>query len=348
MALVGLIEGEWPDRPKRNIFYPSSLLASLGWPTEKDRRGAAEARFLELLQSPLRARDGFDRQPGRRGARGAFDVRRRDPASEAGGQAADSRQSRRTTRWLCAGNVGRDMHAASGTGSSMRRRRRSSRDAGVLDALQVVRTRDASPAVRPETRPDVVRQRARDVSRLSVQVLRAARPPARGRARRRRGHGSAHAGTVRARGVRGVLQTLAGRRAPGDHAGHDRHRADGVSRSRRGVVSARLSDTEAALERTRLLGSSGGRRPRRGRVSHGSRAPVPVVARLLEHRLKDEFTFETAAGPRRLSRCSGKADRIDLLADGTFRLDRLQAWLAAQQGACAAVADLRRCAPSRA
>ena len=54
MTLVGLIEGEWPDRPKRNIFYPASLLASLGWPTEKDRRGAAEARFIELLQSPLK------------------------------------------------------------------------------------------------------------------------------------------------------------------------------------------------------------------------------------------------------------------------------------------------------
>ena len=47
--------------------------------------------------------------------------------------------------------------------------------------------------------------------------------------------------------------------------------------------------------------------------------PVPVVDRLLEHRLKGEFTFETAAGPRRLS-LSGKADRIDLLADGTFRV----------------------------
>ena len=47
--------------------------------------------------------------------------------------------------------------------------------------------------------------------------------------------------------------------------------------------------------------------------------PVPVVARLLEHRLKDDFTFDTAAGQRRLS-LRGKADRIDLLADGTFRL----------------------------
>src|SRR4029079_15261685 len=53
LTLVGLIEGEWPDRPSRNIVYPTSLLASLGWPTEKDRRAAAEVRFLELLQSPL-------------------------------------------------------------------------------------------------------------------------------------------------------------------------------------------------------------------------------------------------------------------------------------------------------
>src|SRR4029079_1541728 len=51
LNLVGLIEGEWPERPKRNIFYPPSLLASLGWPTEKDRRAAVDARFVELLRS---------------------------------------------------------------------------------------------------------------------------------------------------------------------------------------------------------------------------------------------------------------------------------------------------------
>src|SRR5207247_537484 len=34
---------------RRNIFYPPSLLASLGWPSEKDRRAADDARFLDLL-----------------------------------------------------------------------------------------------------------------------------------------------------------------------------------------------------------------------------------------------------------------------------------------------------------
>src|SRR6185295_5554098 len=35
-----------------NIFYSSTLLRALGWPSEKDWRGAADARFLELLASP--------------------------------------------------------------------------------------------------------------------------------------------------------------------------------------------------------------------------------------------------------------------------------------------------------
>jgi inactivated superfamily I helicase len=51
ITIVGLIESEWPDRPRRNIFYPPNLLRALNWPSEKDRRGAADARFLELVAS---------------------------------------------------------------------------------------------------------------------------------------------------------------------------------------------------------------------------------------------------------------------------------------------------------
>ena len=51
IAIVGLIEGEWPERPRRNIFYSPTLLSALGWPSEKDWRGAAEARFMDLLGS---------------------------------------------------------------------------------------------------------------------------------------------------------------------------------------------------------------------------------------------------------------------------------------------------------
>jgi hypothetical protein len=55
IALV-LTEGERPERPKRNAFYPVSLQPWLA--DEKDRRGAAEARFLRAAFGPPTTR-GF-------------------------------------------------------------------------------------------------------------------------------------------------------------------------------------------------------------------------------------------------------------------------------------------------
>jgi hypothetical protein len=49
LAFVGLVEREWPEQPRPSIFYSSGMLRVLGWPSEKDRRGAADARFLDLL-----------------------------------------------------------------------------------------------------------------------------------------------------------------------------------------------------------------------------------------------------------------------------------------------------------
>src|SRR4030095_5010762 len=54
MTIAGLVEPEWPERTRRNIFYPPALLQALGWPSEKDRRGAAIAHFVDLLGSPSR------------------------------------------------------------------------------------------------------------------------------------------------------------------------------------------------------------------------------------------------------------------------------------------------------
>jgi RecB family exonuclease len=47
--------------------------------------------------------------------------------------------------------------------------------------------------------------------------------------------------------------------------------------------------------------------------------PTPVVERLLEHELRGRFTIATEFGSRPVD-LKGKADRVDLLADGTFRL----------------------------
>ena len=47
--LVGLVDGEWPARQSRNIFYPSGMLADLGWPPERARLRASRAAFRDLI-----------------------------------------------------------------------------------------------------------------------------------------------------------------------------------------------------------------------------------------------------------------------------------------------------------
>jgi inactivated superfamily I helicase len=50
VTLVGLIEHEWPERPRRSIFYPPELMRALGWPSEKDRRAAETGHALNAAR----------------------------------------------------------------------------------------------------------------------------------------------------------------------------------------------------------------------------------------------------------------------------------------------------------
>ena len=52
LRLVGLVESDWPERSTRSIFYPQSLLAQLGWPSDLDRLAASRTRFQDLLRLP--------------------------------------------------------------------------------------------------------------------------------------------------------------------------------------------------------------------------------------------------------------------------------------------------------
>ncbi len=54
VQLAGLIDGEWPDRPRRNIFYSPGLLRELGWFSERDRIDGARALFQDLLELPAK------------------------------------------------------------------------------------------------------------------------------------------------------------------------------------------------------------------------------------------------------------------------------------------------------
>ena len=85
------------------------------------------------------------------------------------------------------------------------------------------------------------------------------------------------------------------------------------------VHLSRLSPVDAALERTRLVGSP---------VAPGlidvvlrleAERPTEVVERRLEHKIDGIYRFRGADGLREME-VRGIADRIDLLADGTFRV----------------------------
>jgi RecB family exonuclease len=52
--LVGLVETDWPERPRRNIFYTTGLLSALGWPQQPDQARVERAAFADLLGLPAR------------------------------------------------------------------------------------------------------------------------------------------------------------------------------------------------------------------------------------------------------------------------------------------------------
>jgi RecB family exonuclease len=49
VQLGGLVDGEWPDRPRRDIFYSPAILRELGWPAESHRLAGMRAAFRDLL-----------------------------------------------------------------------------------------------------------------------------------------------------------------------------------------------------------------------------------------------------------------------------------------------------------
>jgi RecB family exonuclease len=48
--IVGLVETEWPERARRSMFYTTGLLKALGWPQATDEMRAQQAGFRDLLQ----------------------------------------------------------------------------------------------------------------------------------------------------------------------------------------------------------------------------------------------------------------------------------------------------------
>ena len=362
LTLVGLVEREWPERPRRNIFYPVSLLKALGWPSEKDRRGADEARFLDLLASATRrlvlstfTLDDealvtqsmlLDEVPGARLSMVAAmpDLAKAPdlkvgPTNTADASVGPAHVTAPVGRTNAAGVVGRaersadvgrrpdlppsheasaDRHSLGGGGQVGRAER--SADVGRRPDLQVGRADD--PAFHGSLGPQP--SRSWSVSALETyldcpfkffaqHVLRLQEEPDEEEVMDPRRQGLF---------VHQVFEAFFGRWQAAGHRAITPENLDDARRMFAEVVEGALVDlpsAEAGLERTRLIGSSAAVGLGEAVLRMEAERPVGVVERLLEHRFDKNVTITTTSGPRTVS-LRGKADRLDLLADGTFRL----------------------------
>jgi RecB family exonuclease len=308
MTIVGLTDADWPERRPRNVFYPSGLLKALGWPSEHTRRHAADARFLDLLGSATRrvavstialddeaivmpslTLDEISRArlatvpvttPVARLT--AHDALSTDPVSVEAldGDARDWAELR-LSRTARADPL---YHGFAGGGAER---------PWSVSALEVYLACPfkffAQHVLRLEEEvedSDVMdpRQQGQFVHRVFEEFF---------AAWRQAGHGT-------------ITPALL-----------DRARALFTEVVDRALVD--LPEAEAGLERTRLLGSSAAAGLGEVVMRMEAERPLAVVERLLEHRFDGPVTVPTAAGPRAIH-LRGKADRIDLLEDGTFRL----------------------------
>jgi RecB family exonuclease len=83
---------------------------------------------------------------------------------------------------------------------------------------------------------------------------------------------------------------------------------------------ASLPPSEAALERNRLLGSAVGPGIAHRVFAMEADRATSITERLLEYPLQGDFTFRRADGTTRTVTLSAKTDRIDVLSDGTLRV----------------------------
>lgn len=293
VTIVGLIEDEWPDRTRRNIFYPPGLLKALNWPSEKDRRAAADARFLDLLASS-------------------------STHVELSTFTLDDEAL--VTRSIQLDEVPQaKLSTITRDGSQAGER---PVQASVWDPLRLSRAPSGAPEFHGATGPRP--SRPWSISALetylacpfkfySQYILKLEEEPDDEEVMDPRRQGQF---------VHEVFETFFAR---WQEAGRREISAAGLPSARAlfaevvdGLLN-RVSESEAGLERTRLLGSPAAAGLGEAVFRMEAEREIPVIERLLEHKLEGSFTIRTAAGPRSVA-LRGKVDRIDLLADGTFRL----------------------------
>jgi RecB family exonuclease len=309
VRLVGLVESDWPERTSPSIFYPASLLRELGWSPEAERLAAGRAQFQDLLM--LAAEEisvsTFTLEEDGLVPPSAFleDV-------AASGLAVRRRPAQPDARIFASEALSMAPVAAGAV----------SGDAAAWLALRLSRTPHLDPRFR-----GTLGSREREVYAVS-RVERYLECPFKyfaGHVLQLEEEREDESGlTPQERGqlLHGVFEEFFQAWREKGYGVVSAGNLDQAVQLFAEVAEAELAalpEGDRALERTYLLGSAAAPGLAERAFAFEIEQGLGVVERLLEHPLEGAFAFAGEDGPREL-RVRGKADRIDLLEDGTLRI----------------------------
>jgi hypothetical protein len=316
LRLVGLVDADWPEKGKRNIFYPVQLLGQLGWSSDAERVAAARARFHDLMRLPRhrtaistftleddaivpvsvlveeidRAGLPLEHLPADDGARVLLhEAISEEPIALAALEGEPRRGQTPVHQWLSL-RIARTAGTADGYHGAAGPREPTAYAVSSLERyLECPFKYFAAHVLRlPEERADEsgLTPQERGQFLHAVFEMFFAEWQASGR-------GSITTGNL-AEAV-SLFEAIAERQLQ------------------------TLPESDRALERTYLLGSAAASGLAERAFAFEIEQGGEVIERLLEHELEGIFEFEGEAGVQPV-RLRAKADRIDLMSDGTLRI----------------------------
>ena len=316
VQILGLIEGEWPERPRRNVFYPRALIGQLEparpdrviLDEERDHVRFARAVFRDLVglarhtvrvstfaleaESVVEPSTFIDDLP-------SFGL----PVEMESGENARDHESAGDHGHLIGGDPVR-MSAAWLAIRATRAQRDARRFAGEAGAW---------------TLPRVSVSRLERYMKCPFQffvsnVLQIAEEPE---------DETSRSPLERGRFLHELFETFF---HEWQERGHGRITAADMAEARRlfeeiaEPALRSLPPAEAGLERARLFGSAVGSGIADRVFAMEAERGIDIRERMMEYELDGTFAFSGEDGSSREVRLRAKIDRVDLLADGTFRL----------------------------
>ncbi len=317
VQVVGLIEGEWPERTRRNVLYPSSLLTlleplpAIADPTQRERDAlrSARAQFRDLVFS-ARYRVRFSTFSLEHDAVVEPSVLLDDVAAFGLPTVAHAPPPSRVAYSDALALEPRRADVLVGPAAAW----------GAMRLLG-----DGRPATRLTGDAGEWRLPRVSISRLELylncpfkffaaQVLKLEEPPE---------DEAIQTPLERGRFLHELWERFFNR---WQARGHGRIEPDLFDDARRLFAEISedalrtLSPAEAVLERQRLLGSAVDPGIAHRVFAMEASRPTAIVERLLEFALEGDFVFHAKDGSARTVSLNAKTDRIDVLADSTIRV----------------------------